>query len=289
MFSYYGTKKKLAKHYPSPSYDTIIEPFCGAAMYSLHENNWEKNVILYDKYDKIFLAWDYLINHAEVSDIKDLPDLFEGLHLDSIQISPAEKALLGFYANPSSAVPKKTVSARGAKSWERHQKYLIDNLHKVKHWKIYQDTYLNIDNIEATWFIDPPYQFGGQYYHSSASNKLMDYDELREWSLKRKGEIIVCENSKADWMDFKPLAELNGQLHKTLEVIYHKNVNDMYDDYVSWFKKKYHGLHPDDKTREVSVIDEAISLRNDFAIGEDMKKWLEIITFEEWIDKVYKG
>lgn len=222
MFSYYGTKKKLAVHYPSPKFDTIIEPFCGAAMYSLHLDNWKKNVILYDKYDKIYLVWDYLINHATEDDIRSLPDLTEGVNLDTLNISIAEKALLGFCANPSSAVPKKTVSARGAKSWQRHQKYFIDNLHKVKHWKIYNDTYKNIENIEATWFIDPPYEYGGIYYHSSASNKLINYEELAKWCLERKGEIIVCENSKANWLPFEPLAKLKGQLHNTLEVIYYK-------------------------------------------------------------------
>jgi len=222
MFSYYGTKKKLAIHYPSPKYDTIIEPFCGAAMYSLHLDNWKKNVILYDKYDKIFLAWDYLINHATISDIQNLPDLKEGLNLDSININDAEKALLGFCANPASAVPKKTVSARGAKSWPRHKQFFLDNLHKVKHWKIYNDTYKNIGNIEATWFIDPPYEFGGIYYHSSSSNKQINYEELAKWCKERKGEIIVCENSKANWLPFQPLAKLNGQLHQTLEVIYYQ-------------------------------------------------------------------
>lgn len=36
MWSYYGTKKKIAKYYPSPQYDKIIEPFAGAAQYSLY-------------------------------------------------------------------------------------------------------------------------------------------------------------------------------------------------------------------------------------------------------------
>lgn len=106
MFSYYGTKKKIAEKYPKPSYDTIIEPFCGAAMYSLYDNNWEKNVILYDKYEKVYKVWNYLINASD-NDIKSLPDLIVGLNLDSINISDEEKALLGFYANPASAVPKK--------------------------------------------------------------------------------------------------------------------------------------------------------------------------------------
>lgn len=219
MFSYYGTKKKLADKYPKPISDTIIEPFCGAAMYSLYSDNWQKNVILYDKYDKIFLAWDFLIN-AKISDINNLPDLIKGLNLDTLNISDAEKALLGFYCNPASAVPKKTVTERGAKSWGRHKKYLIDNIHKVNHWKIYNKSYVDIENIEATWFIDPPYKYGGEYYHSSTNNSHINYNELAEWCKNRNGQIIVCENSKADWMDFKPIAKLNGQLHITTEVVY---------------------------------------------------------------------
>jgi site-specific DNA-adenine methylase len=35
MFSYYGTKKRIVNKYPEPKYDKIIEPFCGAAQYSL--------------------------------------------------------------------------------------------------------------------------------------------------------------------------------------------------------------------------------------------------------------
>lgn len=84
MFSYYGTKRKLAPHYPKPRFGKIIEPFCGAAMYSLYGNNWENDVVLYDKYDKIYMAWDYLIK-ASVSDINNLPDLKEGLNLDGVE------------------------------------------------------------------------------------------------------------------------------------------------------------------------------------------------------------
>ena len=222
MFSYYGTKKKISKYYPKPSFDTIIEPFAGAAMYSLFSNNWEKEVILCDKYDKVFMAWDYLINKASENDIKGLPDLIEGLNLDSLSISKEEKALLGFFCNPSSAVPKKTVTPRGAKSWERHQNFLIENLHKVKHWKIYNKSYDELENIEGTWYIDPPYQYGGEYYHSSTSNKHIDYEQLGAWCMSRNGEIIVCENSKADWLNFEDLTQLKGQLHVTTEVIYYK-------------------------------------------------------------------
>ena len=222
MFSYYGTKKKLAKYYPAPKEDVIIEPFCGAAMYSLYDDNWKNQVILNDKYDKVYLIWNFLINKANEKDIQNLPDLTNGTNLDDLNLSIEEKFLLGFFANPSSAMPKKTVTERGQKSWKRHKDFIIQNLYKIKHWKIYNKDYSEIDNIKATWFIDPPYQFGGQYYHSSTSNKSINYDNLSNWVKLRQGQIIVCENDKSTWIEHKPLIKLKGQLHTTQEVIYYQ-------------------------------------------------------------------
>lgn len=36
MFYYYGRKKQIAKHYPAPNFEAIVEPFAGSASYSLH-------------------------------------------------------------------------------------------------------------------------------------------------------------------------------------------------------------------------------------------------------------
>ena len=217
MWSYYGTKKRIAKCYPSPIYDTIIEPFCGAAQYSLYGDNWKKEVVLYDKYDVIVSIWDWLINDVTERDILSLPDMFHGDKIDE-SLSLPEKQLIGFCINSGSSQPKKTVAKYN--SWNRTKLDIAENLHKVKHWTVEKKSYDEIENEEATWFIDPPYQFGGEWYHSSVSNKHMDYSKLGDYCLNRKGQLIVCENSKSYWLDFKPLVEMNGQLHKTTEVIY---------------------------------------------------------------------
>lgn len=72
MFSYYGSKSKVVKYYPEPMYDTIIEPFAGSARYSLHGDNWKRNVILVDKYDVICSIWSFLIK-AKEEDVLSLP------------------------------------------------------------------------------------------------------------------------------------------------------------------------------------------------------------------------
>ena len=86
----------------------------------------------------------------------------------------------------------------------------------IKDDEITEYEFDDINNLTATWFIDPPYQYGGQYYR----HKFNDYENLANYCLSRKGQIIVCENTKADWLPFRPLKDMHGQLHTTTEAIY---------------------------------------------------------------------
>ena len=96
MWTYYGTKKKIAKFYPAPNHDKIIEPFAGAAQYSLFGENWKKEVVLYDKYDVVVKIWEYLIGASE-KDILSLPDMNFGDKIDDHDyLCDAEKYLIGF-------------------------------------------------------------------------------------------------------------------------------------------------------------------------------------------------
>jgi hypothetical protein len=220
MFYYYGRKEKIFKYYPKPKYETIIEPFAGSAAYSM--NYYERNVILIEKDVRIANLWRYLINVSS-DEILSLPILSKGESLNDEKyhyLNDDQKSIIGFYLNPGSAQPKKSPAKFCA--WNEENKLkLSKNVSKVKHWIIINNDYTSIENIEATWFIDPPYQGnGGQYYKHG--NKNFNYDQLREWTINRNGETIVCENSEANWMDFKPLVNIQGQKHKTTEVIYYQ-------------------------------------------------------------------
>jgi site-specific DNA-adenine methylase len=220
MFYYYGRKQKIFDKYPKPYFDTIIEPFAGSAAYSM--NYYKKNVILIEKDKRIAALWNYLIN-VQPEEILSLPILEKDESLNNEKfdyLTKNQKSLIGFFLNPGSAQPKK--SPGKFCGWnEKNKKRLSEDVLKVKHWQIINDDYSNIENIEATWYIDPPYQGnGGQYYKHG--NKDFDYNKLREWVLERNGEVIVCENSEANWMDFKPLVDIQGQKHKTKEVIFHQ-------------------------------------------------------------------
>jgi hypothetical protein len=97
------------------------------------------------------------------------------------------------------------------------------NLHKIKHWQIICGNYTKAPDIEATWFIDPPYEgdSGSGYNHSNGSIR---YDELAEWVLERQGEVICCEGKGASYLPFEPLITLLGIAGKrSREMIFYRS------------------------------------------------------------------
>ena len=199
--------------YPPPKHNKIIEPFVGSARYSL---KWfERDVLLVDKYEIIINVWRYL-QSASKKDILSLPQLKPSECVDDFDLTIIEKYLIGFCINGGSAQPKKT--AQKFNVWPTTQKMISENLYKIKHWQIEHKSFDEIENQNATWFVDPPYQFGGEHYVKS--NKQIDFPQLAEWCKNRIGQTIVCENTKADWMDFKPMKEMQGSMYKTTETIW---------------------------------------------------------------------
>ena len=216
MWSYYGRKTKVIQYYPSPVHDKIIEPFAGTAVYSLYQDNWKKDILLVDKYDVVIKVWHYL-QQATKEDIMSLPDMQYHENVDiHTQLSTEEKWLIGFNINGGSAQPKKTTMKFN--TWNRNKPWIADNVYKIKHWIIKEGDFHDIENEEATWYIDPPYVNGGIYYRHN--NKYLDYTELSEWCKSRMGQVIVCENTKADWLPFQPLKQMKGSLHTTTEAIW---------------------------------------------------------------------
>ena len=216
MFYYYGRKKQIARHYPSPNYDVIIEPFAGAASYSFHHNSRCSRVILIEKDEKVAAIWNWLIHEATLDDIQALPDLKPGerstefLHI----IHAATKMAFAF--------KRIKVTPVLARNWDISRRVFAANIEKVRHWQIICGDYTAAPDIEATWFIDPPYkgESGMGYRYSSA---LIDYSSLAKWILARKGEVICCEGDGADYLPFTRLLELKGVAGKvSREMIFYR-------------------------------------------------------------------
>jgi len=125
---------------------------------------------------------------------------------------------LSFNINAGVESPKHTVTSRGEKCvgyFKNRCRPLIGN---ISHWQIIHGDYNDIANKKATWFIDPPYQVGGQRYKE---NKI-DFTALGEWCRSRTGQVIVCENEGGKWLPFEPLTTMRGCRKSTTEHMWYK-------------------------------------------------------------------
>lgn len=209
MFSYYGSKSKVIDLYPAPKYAKIIEPFAGSARYALRY--WDRDVLLVDKYEVIVKVWHYL-QAASPADILGLPRLKEGERLRDFNLCDGARLLMGFLVGKGLEAPRDKATRWATTSRPNNinfqLRFIAGNLPKIKHWTIELGSYENIPNYEGTWFIDPPYQFGGHAYKEN--NKGWNYLTLSDWCKSRSGQVIVCENTKADWLPFFGIKKING-------------------------------------------------------------------------------
>lgn len=210
FFTYFGGKWRAAPHYPAPQHNWIIEPFAGAAGYSLRYP--DKNVDLVDLDEKVAGTWDYIIKTPE-SEIRALP-LYDGTWetTDDLDLPQEARWLIGWWLNKATVQPSKSpskwvreVTTTGENVWGAGVRERIASQQQyIRHWSSSCGSYLDIDTPhEYTWFIDPPYQVrGSSYKHSD-----IDYAQLAEWCRGLKGQVIVCENEGATWLPFEPFRD----------------------------------------------------------------------------------
>jgi hypothetical protein len=211
FFSFFGSKWRVAPYYPPPTYPTIIEPFCGAAGYSLRHPDYQ--VTLYDADPIIYGTWHYLL-HASPDEIRKLPVVFE--HIDELHVCQEAKWLIGFWLNKGTVQPSKSPSKwmrdyrdrqPGCTYWSAAVvERIAQQALQIRHWTIVEASYLDIPNQAATWFIDPPYQVAGKAYRFHN----IDYPALGDWCMSRSGQTIVCENAGANWLPFQPFRVIKG-------------------------------------------------------------------------------
>lgn len=219
MWSYYGAKTNIVDYYPKPKFGKIIEPFAGTARYAL--KYWDREVLLIDKYEVIVKIWKWL-QTCSPKDILTLPRFKAGDNINEHTYNcDEERFLVGFLVGFGFADPRKTATPRmhnRPNAMNYTIKRIASQLFKIRHWEIVCDSYENISNQEATWFVDPPYQVGGHCYRES--NKNIDFDHLAEWSMDRLGQVIVCENEQAAWLPFKSFVHQNVLSGKNKEAIW---------------------------------------------------------------------
>ena len=229
FFTYMGGKFRAAPSYPHPLHKTIIEPFAGSAGYSVRHPS--RNVILYDIDPKIFGVWDYLIKVSS-EEIRQLPLVFEDVR--NLDIPIEAQWLIGFWVNKGNTQPCFKPSAwmrskvREDSQWgqviRNRIAYQID---KIRHWRVFNKSFDQIDNQKATWYIDPPYIGLNLYKYST-----IDYSVLAKWCKNRCGQVIVCENQGAKWLPFR--------FHKTISATNHPSRAGVSHEAI-WYQENQEG------------------------------------------------
>ena len=108
MWSYYGSKSKVIRHYPAPKFGKIIEPFAGTAQYAFRF--FDREVLLVDKYEVIVRVWKWL-QQCSPADVLGLPRLKCGETTDDFKFDCIEaKWFVGMIIVGAPTQPKKTAS-----------------------------------------------------------------------------------------------------------------------------------------------------------------------------------
>lgn len=212
---YYGGKWRAAKRYPVPT-DTIVEPFAGAAGYSLRYA--DRRVVLVEKYPVVAEIWRWLIG-ASRADVIAIPCVD---HVDDLpaRVPEGARALVGFCMNAATTAPRKSLSSgalrlremgRHTQGWtDKRRAIVASQVEQIRHWRVIEGDYTQAPDIPATWFVDPPYdnRAGRYYVHHD-----IDYPALGDWCRTRRGQVIACENEGATWLPFKPFATFSRSVN----------------------------------------------------------------------------
>lgn len=216
FWRYYGGKFRAAPRYPAPQCSTIIEPFAGAAGYSLRYH--DRSVILIERYPVVAEIWRYLIG-ASAAEIRAIPYVE---HVDDLPgwVPEGARHLVGFAMNSATVSPRRQMSAgrrqlaaAGGKfeGWsDAHRECVATQVEAIRHWHVIEGEWHSAPMIDATWYVDPPYnnRAGSHYVYGPDQ---IDYSLLaRACTDILPGQVIVCENEGATWLPFRPFAAIKS-------------------------------------------------------------------------------
>jgi hypothetical protein len=211
IFSYYGSKWRIAPKYPQPG-ARIVELFAGSACYA---SRYPDRVVLLVERDPLLAAlWRWLIR-VTPAEVRALPDITADTRIDDLTTCQEAKWLIGFWLNQGSAQPKKSVPSRlrnpcaprfeAARMWAARREQTAQGVAEIKHWRLFEGEWYDAPlDFDATYFVDPPYQGAGKYYRFNQ----IDFPALASFceTLYEHGQqVIVCENVGATWLPFRHL------------------------------------------------------------------------------------
>lgn len=211
MFYYYGGKARIAGRYPAPEYPTVIEPFAGAAGYSMHhlrKGNIER-AILIEKDPRVVELWQRLLSMT--------PEEVLAIPIPDVGSETSDFFYMTTATSNGVAVSRRmTVTKRMPELVEMMRRRVAGLLPFVQgRVEVIHGDYRQVDAEEATWFIDPPYQphidkatsantrcAQGLGYAKGCDASCLDFTSLARWCRNRPGQVLVVEQEGADWLPF---------------------------------------------------------------------------------------
>jgi hypothetical protein len=214
LCKYFGSKWHATKHYPPPKYDLIVEPFAGSACYSCRYP--ERQIVLVDKDPDMTDLLQYLVG-VSVSELRTLPTtLPKGLDIRSLPISRGAQLLIRNWQRVGRSTCW-TVSKWGTGAGEFPGMWGPDTVEslclsvpRIRHWLVVCGDYQTLLNTPGTWFLDPPYQKVPASYRRDLDCNTIDFQHLAHWARERQGQVIVCEQAGADWLEFREFRDLKA-------------------------------------------------------------------------------
>lgn len=227
-FYYYGAKHRLAKYYPAPQRERIVEPFAGAAGYSCYWAERRPGVhqfLLVEKDPRVVDLWERLLDGMPTPKPPSAGEYTEDFIFMTSAASNAMAKSRRFKMTP-----------RAAKVYGGMQRRIDRVIPFMRgRTEVVLGDYQDVPNGNWTWFLDPPYQLPadmsgvltrhpkGLGYAKGCDSHSINYRELGDWALSRFGQVIVTEQKGADWLPFSPLIETQDSQGKMYdEVVFHQ-------------------------------------------------------------------
>lgn len=240
FWRYYGGKWRAAPLYPQPRHRRIVEPFAGAAGYSLRYA--DHDVVLVEKYPPIAEIWRWLIA-ATPHEVLSIP-LVE--HVDELPswVPEAARFLVRYTLGVGLARMGNSLS-QGFRNqalehptwtcgWDARQRASVaSQVPFIRHWRVIEGDYTRaraLLDARTTSFWDPPYfNKAGEKYperpKGTPEQRAAWYAELGEHVRAAPGQVIACENEGATWLPFRAFGTFRRGLNKSegsREVVYYQ-------------------------------------------------------------------
>jgi len=224
MFYYYGAKKQLAKWYPSPIGNVIVEPFGGSAAYACFhlQRNKDLTAIIIEKDARVISLWQKLLAMTP-DEIREYPTPEEGCKVTDYFV------MVCATGNAINKCKSMTVTPRMPRIFDIMKSKVADTIEMAgDRITVVEGDYTKsceFDGSEVTFFVDPPYApnnrpskgsvyGGGKGYAKGCCSESINYPEVASFCRARKGAVIACDYADASWMPFELLKSSTDSLKK---------------------------------------------------------------------------